>query len=240
MPSKTIIQLRRDTAANWTTTNPVLAAGETGFETDTDLFKIGDGTTTWTSLPYNVVLPTDSRLSDARTPTAHTHDTADVTSGTFAIGRIPTGTTSTTVSLGNHTHSIANVTGLQTALDAKLTTADTGWLTSTVISAATGWSVTSYNIRRLNGIVNGILTVSRSGGNITVPATGNITNQNVATLTSGWYNTTSDSGMVLTNGSGPLTGGYIQSNGTITISAMSSGATISTGDTFSFTLFEMV
>jgi hypothetical protein len=125
-------------------------------------------------------------------------------------------------------------------LDAKLTTADTGWLTSTVISAATGWSITSYNIRRLNGIVNGILTVSRSGGNVTVPATGNITNQNVATLTSGWYNTTSDSGMVLTNGSGPLTGGYIQSNGTITISAMSSGATISTGDTFSFTLFEMV
>lgn len=32
-------------------------------------------------------------------------DSAKITSGTLAIGRIPTGTTSTTVALGNHTHS---------------------------------------------------------------------------------------------------------------------------------------
>lgn len=35
---------------------------------------------------------------------AHTHAAADVNSGTLGIARIPTGTTSTTVSLGNHTH----------------------------------------------------------------------------------------------------------------------------------------
>ena len=29
------IKLRRDTAANWTSANPTLAAGELGFETDT-------------------------------------------------------------------------------------------------------------------------------------------------------------------------------------------------------------
>lgn len=46
------IQLRRDTAANWTSANPTLAAGEMGVETDTDQFKIGDGTTAWTSLGY--------------------------------------------------------------------------------------------------------------------------------------------------------------------------------------------
>lgn len=46
------IQLRRDTAANWTSANPTLAAGELGVETDTDQFKIGDGTTAWTSLAY--------------------------------------------------------------------------------------------------------------------------------------------------------------------------------------------
>ena len=45
-------QFRRDTAATWTTNNPVLTAGEAGFETDTGLLKIGDGTTAWTSLPY--------------------------------------------------------------------------------------------------------------------------------------------------------------------------------------------
>jgi hypothetical protein len=37
------IQLRRDTAANWTSSNPVLRAGELGIETDTLKFKIGNG-----------------------------------------------------------------------------------------------------------------------------------------------------------------------------------------------------
>jgi hypothetical protein len=47
-----IIQLRRDTAANWTSVNPILAAGEAGFETDTKKLKVGDGTTAWQSLGY--------------------------------------------------------------------------------------------------------------------------------------------------------------------------------------------
>lgn len=51
----------------------------------------------------------DSRLSNARTPTAHVHSTADITSGTFAIARIPTGTTGTTVALGNHTHTLSGI-----------------------------------------------------------------------------------------------------------------------------------
>lgn len=37
-------------------------------------------------------------------PSAHTHSAGDITSGTFAIARIPTGTTGTTVALGNHLH----------------------------------------------------------------------------------------------------------------------------------------
>jgi hypothetical protein len=48
----TKIQLRRDTAAEWTSTNPVLATGEFGVELDTGRFKIGDGTTAWTDLEY--------------------------------------------------------------------------------------------------------------------------------------------------------------------------------------------
>ena len=49
------IQFRRDTAANWTSENPTLAAGELGYETDTGNIKIGDGSTAWTSLGYNGV-----------------------------------------------------------------------------------------------------------------------------------------------------------------------------------------
>ncbi len=46
------IQLRRGTASQWTSANPILAAGEMGVETDTRKVKIGDGTTSWTSLDY--------------------------------------------------------------------------------------------------------------------------------------------------------------------------------------------
>jgi len=46
------IQLRRGTAAQWTSANPVLASGEVGIETDTSKQKFGDGTTAWNSLPY--------------------------------------------------------------------------------------------------------------------------------------------------------------------------------------------
>lgn len=56
------LQIRRDTAANWTSNNPTLLTGELGFETDTFAssgsvrcykFKVGDGSTAWTSLPYS-------------------------------------------------------------------------------------------------------------------------------------------------------------------------------------------
>lgn len=46
------ILLRRDTASNWTTEDPTLSSGEIGYETTTGRFKIGDGSTAWTSLSY--------------------------------------------------------------------------------------------------------------------------------------------------------------------------------------------
>jgi hypothetical protein len=65
----TRIQIRRDTAANWNTEDPVLAEGEFGFETDTNKLKCGDGLTSWLSLNYltditsgNFVLPDNSQV----------------------------------------------------------------------------------------------------------------------------------------------------------------------------------
>ena len=46
------MQQRRGTAAQWTAANPILAAGEIGFETDTNKFKMGNGSSTWTALQY--------------------------------------------------------------------------------------------------------------------------------------------------------------------------------------------
>ncbi len=46
----TRMQQRRGTAAQWTAADPILAAGEIGFVTDTGQFKIGDGVNNWSSL----------------------------------------------------------------------------------------------------------------------------------------------------------------------------------------------
>lgn len=53
------VQMRHDTAANWTTYNPILLAGEIGIETNTNRMKLGNGTQNWNSLPY---FPADSGL----------------------------------------------------------------------------------------------------------------------------------------------------------------------------------
>lgn len=46
------VQNGSDTAQNWSTNNPVLLAGEIGIESDTKLYKFGDGTTAWNDLDY--------------------------------------------------------------------------------------------------------------------------------------------------------------------------------------------
>jgi|GEM_PF-2198048 len=47
----TTIKLRRGTAAQWASANPVLSDGEPGFATDSGVLKVGDGTATWEELP---------------------------------------------------------------------------------------------------------------------------------------------------------------------------------------------
>lgn len=59
----TQIQLRRNTAAGAAASNPTLAQGEPGLETDTGYVKIGDGTTPWNSLPYAASSDTARRFA---------------------------------------------------------------------------------------------------------------------------------------------------------------------------------
>jgi hypothetical protein len=46
----TRIKLRRDTAVNWTTNDPILALGEAGYDTTNNELRVGDGTTVWSGL----------------------------------------------------------------------------------------------------------------------------------------------------------------------------------------------
>jgi hypothetical protein len=96
-----LIQVKRGTAASWTSANTVLAAGEIGFETDTKKLKVGDGTTAWTSLGYTV---TDGDISG-------------VTASTGLTG----GGTSGTVTLSVDTNTIADLSSSQTLTNKTLT-----------------------------------------------------------------------------------------------------------------------
>lgn len=74
------IQLRRGTASQWTSSNPILAEGEMGVELDTGKWKFGNGTSTWSILAYG----SGAALLDA--------DKGDITvSGTGTVWTIDTG-----------------------------------------------------------------------------------------------------------------------------------------------------
>lgn len=88
----TTIKLRRDVAAEWTSINPVLSAGEPGFEADTGLLKIGDGVNNWNDLEYyppselvvSGVASVDGRtgvvtLADLYAALVHAHAQSEVT-----------------------------------------------------------------------------------------------------------------------------------------------------------------
>lgn len=70
------IQIKRDTAANWVTNGArVLASGEMGFETDTNKFKIGNGSSTYAALGYAQGVATLAAATDyasANLPTGNT------------------------------------------------------------------------------------------------------------------------------------------------------------------------
>ena len=46
------MQIRRDSATNWTSTNPTLSQGEMGYELNTGKLKIGNGIDAWVDLDY--------------------------------------------------------------------------------------------------------------------------------------------------------------------------------------------
>lgn len=64
-----IIRLRRGSSVKWATSNPILEAGEAGYETDTGVFKIGDGVTHWADLKG--YLPEDEMLQAVQVAVAN-------------------------------------------------------------------------------------------------------------------------------------------------------------------------
>ena len=94
---------RYDTAANWTGANPTLLAGEIGIESDTLRWKVGNGSTAWTSLGYipglaygtaRQLLQTNSGATAAEwTSNVDIPGTLDVTGTSTLDGMVLMGTT---------------------------------------------------------------------------------------------------------------------------------------------------
>lgn len=85
----TKIVLRNDTAENWELHNPLLLAGETGVETDTGYFKIGDGEHQWNDLPYaNKFESTPTAAHYEATATAEQTDEQAIAAALLAVGAV--------------------------------------------------------------------------------------------------------------------------------------------------------
>jgi hypothetical protein len=84
----TQIQLRRDTAANWTSINPVLLMGELGYETDTNKFKVGDGTTVWNSVRYAIVIDNAAQTLTNKTISGATNTLTNIANASLSNSSI--------------------------------------------------------------------------------------------------------------------------------------------------------
>ena len=150
------MQQRRGTSTQWTSANPVLAAGEIGFETDSNKFKIGDGTSTWSLLQYFINLDgldidtngfvKDTKIGAAngvaslnsrgQVPVSQLQDLIDNAPATLdTLNEIATVITSVEGSLSAHNGSTTSVHGIaNTALLA--TTANVATAKSEAIASA--------------------------------------------------------------------------------------------------------
>lgn len=113
-------------------------------------------------------LRSDGTLADKADAT-HTHNANDVTAGTLNIARVPTGTTNTTVALGDHTHAQSDVTGLEAALDDRVTEAEVDALVQQALEDHTpgielGYAERSTSYSAGNSDISGLsVTVTGQG-----------------------------------------------------------------------------
>jgi hypothetical protein len=189
----TRMQQRRGTASQWISTNsgngPILNAGEIGYESDTNKFKIGDGTNHWVNLDYFIDANSTANPSfgssitfegatanDYETTFQVTDPTADRTltfpdsTGTVALTSDITVTASSTNTLTNKTVALGSntVSGTLAQFNTAVTDADLVSLAGT--ETLTNKTLTSPTLTTPNiGVASGTsLTLT---GDLTVQGT---------------------------------------------------------------------
>jgi len=139
--------------------------------------------------------------------TSHSHDASAITTGSIAIGRLPTGTSASTVALGNHTHTAAIITDLTEAVQD---------IAGGMVSGNTEQGmVVSYD--DLTGTLNFTLSYAGSGGAFgvaTTPARSDHTHTFTASAVSDMTEAVQDvMGASLASGNGGLAVSYNDTTG---------------------------
>jgi len=166
------IKLRRDTAANWLSVNPILAAGEPGLETDTRKIKYGDGTKTWSALGYAITQADAGSLTGTTLPSNITASSltsvgvlTDLTVTNYINGSI-TGSsrqvdngfyTNSSFFLGSTTIAVNRISGAQN-------------LTGIAIDGNSGSATKLATPRNINGVAfdgTAAITVPAAAGTLT-------------------------------------------------------------------------
>ena len=202
----TRMQQRRGTAAQWTSANPVLNAGEMGWESDTNKFKIGDGTNHWANIDYfidanSTVNPSfgtsivfEGATADSYETTLQVTDPTDDRTITFpdATGTVQFRVTDVSDTEIGYLNGVTSA--IQTQLDDKSTASKTETLTNKTLTSPV-----------ISTIVNsGTLTLPTSTGTIAlttdIPA-GVVTESGTQTLTNKTITSPVVSGLILSDSS---------------------------------------
>jgi hypothetical protein len=170
---------RNDTAANWTTTNPVLLKGEMGVEIDTAKVKFGDGVSTWTALGYSGVMVVASGTNGHITIDGVDTTVYTLPVGGAAIGGVKSGTGTGIVSIDAEGNMTITKVSSATLADAatKLATARTislsGDISGSVSFDGTAAAAIVTTLPNLGGLSAGTYTklTVNTKGQVTAGAT---------------------------------------------------------------------
>lgn len=121
-------RIRRDTSAAWATNNPVLQEGEPGYETDTKRLRIGDGVNPFTALTTVNMSGGESGGGDLNAEAVRDIVQQQIVGGNLIQVTVSDEADTITITTTAHQRSnhqgsqaISTVTGLQTALDDRVT-----------------------------------------------------------------------------------------------------------------------